>query len=192
MGSIAERPLEVVRNVRCYKPTSGPRHCSNLTSAYGFVKLLESGHELSSVKSNIFRESEAVLTSWVILLRIYTGSELTSFVAFSEAPLFEVQDEFSPKESKGAIPGGHVAHCRVEDHAFLQDIHVDQAQFYNGADSEPRNVNTAVKYSVAPRACSAGNDRQHVLPMGLQMDVQDHVSKISSGSLQRSSGTLYA
>lgn len=183
MGSIAERQLEDLRTVRCCMHISGSERFSGSTTDYRFIRLGQSENGLAPGRKNTFLESDAAVRSWAILLNIYTGLEVTSFVTFTSAPSSDVHNESSPTASGGVSPGGRLACCRLKDRSLLRDIHVNQAQSYDRADSARWSVNTAVQCFIAPGTGSADYDDRNVLPVGVHTENHEHVSITSSQSL---------
>jgi len=177
MGSVGESAPDDLTNYRCYIPTSGKKKAIVPPWQYQPICLFSPEDDLGTTKTLLYVE-ETVLASWAILLKSYTGSEVTSFARLHYVSLCEATNKVSCSDVGSARIDSHLVFYRIDSGAVLQHVREHQSQSYDRADQEDWPVNTAVFLSRNHRAFSLDNDERALPGTKVRSEIQDCVGNV--------------
>ena len=177
MGSIGRTALE---DTRCYLPTSGHEQASK--SRWQQIAIgISDGREYSEThtgKSLVDRD--AILRSWAVLVRCYTGTELVSFAELYDSYIVEANNERVGSDAGGVGDAIRVLQYQLSDSLELQHISEDDLHIHGEATAEQRLVNTAIHITRDFCTCSDANCRQTLPKPSVKLTDLDQVGGLFS------------
>ena len=157
MGSIGRTDLQ---ESRCCVPISGHEPASNPRWRYIDVRLPDSKQLPNIHIGKTLLDRNAILRSWAVLIRCYTGTRLVFFVESYNYHIAEANNQRLGPDTGSVGDAFRILQYQLSDDLELQRISDDGSHLHGEVATERRITNTAVHISGEFCNCSDANCKQ--------------------------------
>lgn len=177
MGSIGRTALQ---DSRCCLPTSGHELASNPRWRHITIRIPDGSQFSETHIGKTLLDRTAILRSWAVLIRCYTGTALVFFAELYDSNVAEANNEWVAPDAGNVGDAIRILQYRLSDSLELQCISEDDSHLHGEAATERRIVNTAVHISGDFCTCSDANCRQSLSETCVKLTNLDHVGGLFS------------
>ena len=177
MGSLGSTASD---DSRCCLPTSGHEPASNPTWRHITVRVPDCKEFSDFHPGKTLLDANAILRSWAVLLRCYTGTDLVSFARLYHSHIAEANNERAGPDTGGVGDAIRILQYQLSDSLELQHISEDDSHIHGKTTTERTIVNTAVYIFEDFCTCSDANFRQTFSKIHARLTNLDHVGGLFS------------